>query len=230
MKIPIIFVALDCSDEFEAENIISRLTPEFCGIKIGKEIFTALGPKIVDYVHNKGFKVFLDLKFHDIPNTVKKACHNASNLGVYMINVHALGGTEMMLSAKEGVYMSNNTPTLIGVTILTSHNQKNLYDIGFEKKIGNQIGLLAKNVAKCKLDGVVCSASDLEMLKPILPKRFHFITPGIRLESSNKDDQERITTPLKAKNMGSTSLVIGRPITEAKNPLTILQKIYTQIN
>ena len=122
-----IFVALDCSSELDAKKITNKLDPEYCGIKVGKELFTAVGPKIIDYIHNKGFKVFLDLKYHDIPNTVKKACNNAADLGVYMLNVHAMGGSEMMLSAKEGVDQSYNKPVLIGVTILTSHNEKSFF-------------------------------------------------------------------------------------------------------
>ena len=128
-----VFVALDCSDELDAQKITNKLDPEYCGIKVGKELLTALGPRIIDHIHNEGFKVFLDLKYHDIPNTVKKACKNAANLGVYMLNVHAMGGSEMMLSAKEGVDQSQNKPVLIGVTILTSHNQKSLKNIGYDK-------------------------------------------------------------------------------------------------
>ncbi len=224
-----IFVALDCSNKFDAQEIINKLNPDFCGIKVGKELFTALGPQIIDYIHDKGFKVFLDLKYHDIPNTVKKACKNASNLGVYMLNVHAMGGSEMMLSAKEGVDQSQNKPLLIGVTILTSHDQKSLINIGYDKPINSHIENLALNVADCGLDGVVCSANDLNILKPILPKNFHFITPGIRLESAKKHDQQRVASPKDAKKLGSTMLVIGRPITEDPQPLEVLKRIQLQL-
>jgi len=224
-----IFVALDCSSELEAQKITNKLDPEYCGIKVGKELFTAVGPKIIDYIHNKGFKVFLDLKYHDIPNTVKKACNNAADLGVYMLNVHAMGGSEMMLSAKEGVDQSYNKPVLIGVTILTSHNEKSLKNIGYDKPINHYIKNLALNVADCGLDGVVCSANDLNILRPILPKNFHLVTPGIRLNNSKKHDQQRVSSPEDAKILGSTMLVIGRSITEDPNPLEVLKKIQLKL-
>lgn len=224
-----IFVALDCSNELDAQNIINKLNPEFCGIKVGKELFTAVGPKIIDYIHNKGFKVFLDLKYHDIPNTVKKSCKNAADHGVYMLNVHSIGGSEMMLSAKEGVDQSQHKPILIGVTILTSHDQKSIKDIGYDKPINHYIKNLALNVADCGLDGVVCSANDLTILKPILPKKFHLVTPGIRLENAEKHDQQRVSSPRDAKKLGSTMLVIGRSITENTNPLQVLKKIQLQL-
>jgi orotidine-5'-phosphate decarboxylase len=224
-----IFVALDCSNELDAQNIINKLNPEFCGIKVGKELFTALGPKIIDYIHNKGFKVFLDLKYHDIPNTVKKSCKNAADHGVYMLNVHSMGGSEMMLSAKEGVDQSQHKPILIGVTILTSHDQKSIKDIGYDKPINHYIKNLALNVADCGLDGVVCSANDLSVLKPILPEKFHLVTPGIRLENAKKHDQQRVSSPRDAKKLGSTMLVIGRSITDNPHPLEVLKKIQLQL-
>ena len=224
-----IFVALDCSNELDAQNIINKLNPEFCGIKVGKEFFTAVGPKIIDYIHNKGFKVFLDLKYHDIPNTVKKSCKNAADHGVYMLNVHSMGGSEMMLSAKEGVDQSQHKPVLIGVTILTSHDQKSIKDIGYDKPINHYIKNLALNVADCGLDGVVCSANDLSILKPILPEKFHLVTPGIRLENAEKHDQQRVSSPRDAKKLGSTMLVIGRSITENPHPLEVLKKIQLQL-
>lgn len=224
-----IFVALDCSNDLDAQNIINKLNPEFCGIKVGKELFTAVGPKIIDYIHNKGFKVFLDLKYHDIPNTVKKSCKNAADHGVYMLNVHSMGGSEMMLSAKEGVDQSQHKPVLIGVTILTSHDQKSIKDIGYDKPINHYIKNLALNVADCGLDGVVCSANDLSILKPILPEKFHLVTPGIRLENAEKHDQQRVSSPRDAKKLGSTMLVIGRSITENPHPLEVLKKIQLQL-
>ena len=224
-----IFVALDCSNEMHAHQTINKLNSEFCGIKVGKELFTAVGPKIIDYIHDKGFKVFLDLKYHDIPNTVKNACKNAADLGVYMLNVHAMGGSEMMVSAKEGVDQSQNKPILIGVPILTSHNQESLKIIGYDKPIGHYIKNLALNVADCGLDGIVCSANDLDILKPILPENFHLVTPGIRLNNTKKYDQQRVSSPEDAKKLGSTMLIIGRPITEDPNPLEVLKKIQLQL-
>jgi orotidine-5'-phosphate decarboxylase len=220
-----IFVALDYSDETSARRLINLLSPSDCGVKIGKELFTAAGPKIVEYAQKKGFEVFLDLKYHDIPNTVKKACQSAARLGVYMVNVHALGGSEMMIAAKEGLTQSKAKTLLIGVTLLTSHDQKNLHEMGVTKNLEDEIAHLATNVAKCGLDGVVCSANDIKFLKPSLPKNFHFVTPGIRPIDSSNDDQKRITTPEDALASGSTMLVIGRPITHSSNPYEALKAI-----
>ncbi len=227
---PEIFVALDFSTELDAKKFINNLNPSLCGVKIGKELFTSSGPKIVNYAIEKDFKVFLDLKYHDIPNTVKKACLAASNLGVYMLNIHSLGGDEMILAAREGVDQSKYNPLLIGVTLLTSHNQKTIDSIGFNNKLNDQIKKLALNASKYKLDGIVCSVNDLKFLKPLLPKNFHFITPGIRLNDENKDDQKRIATPSEAKKLGSTMLVIGRPITSSKNPLEEIERIKSQLD
>jgi len=177
----------------------------------------------------KVLKPFLDLKFHDIPTTVKKACISAAKLGVAIVNVHALGGEEMMRSAKEGLKEINSDTLLIGVTILTSHDENSLQAIGLSRGLKDSVKSLAQQAVNCGLDGVVCSAMDLEFVKPILPNNFIFITPGIRLHPTN-DDQKRIMTPALAINAGATILVIGRPITEAKDPNEIINHIYSNLN
>ena len=229
-NIPKLFVAIDQNDINSAKKIIEKLTPEICGIKVGKELFTACGPEIIKWIQMKGFKIFLDLKYHDIPSTVKKACFIASEMGVSILNVHALGGNEMMMSAKEGVDKSCNNPYLIAVTLLTSMDSSILKEIGFTSSITDQITTLAINANKANLDGVVCSAEDIEYIKKLLPEKFLYVTPGIRFSGGSQDDQKRITTPIEAIKKGSNILIIGRSITEAKNPEDVLDKILNQIN
>ena len=227
---PKLFVAFDFSNLNNAKEFSKKLDPKQCGIKVGKELFTSGGPTIVEWFQSKGFKIFLDLKFHDIPNTVKRACHAASKLGVWMLNVHAMGGNEMLVAAKEGVDQSNENPYLIAVTILTSMSDVNLNDIGINHSVDEEILKLALNVATHKLDGVVCSASDIKNIKPSLPKDFIYVTPGIRpIVDLNNDDQKRIITPEGAVKEGSSILVVGRPITASKNPALALEEIINKI-
>tara|TARA_B110000090_G_scaffold202987_1_gene246984 strand:- start:313 stop:1008 length:696 start_codon:yes stop_codon:yes gene_type:complete len=228
--VPKLFIAIDQNDINKAKELIQKLAPEMCGIKVGKELFTACGPEIIQWIQEKGFKVFLDLKYHDIPNTVEKACFVASKMGVSILNVHALGGIDMMLAAKEGVDKSNNNPYLIAVTLLTSMDSNGLKDIGFTSTVNKQILNLAKIASQAKMDGIVCSAKDIINIKSELPESFLYVTPGIRLSSSTKDDQKRISTPLEAVKMGSNILVIGRPITQAKNPEAVLNNIMNEIS
>ena len=228
--VPKLFIAIDQNDINKAKELIQKLAPEMCGIKVGKELFTACGPEIIQWIQEKGFKVFLDLKYHDIPNTVEKACFVASKMGVSILNVHALGGIDMMLAAKEGVDKSNNNPYLIAVTLLTSMDSNGLKDIGFTSTVNKKILNLAKIASQAKMDGIVCSAKDIINIKSELPESFLYVTPGIRLSSSTKDDQKRISTPLEAVKMGSNILVIGRPITQAKNPEAVLNEIMNEIS
>ena len=227
--VPKLFIAIDQNDTNRAKELIQKLPPELCGIKVGKELFTACGPGIIEWIQEKGFNVFLDLKYHDIPNTVEKACFVASKMGVSILNVHALGGKEMMLAAKEGIDKSNNDPYLIAVTLLTSMDSNTLKGIGFTSSINDQILNLAKSANQANLDGIVCSAKDISNIKNILPENFLYVTPGIRLNNNSKDDQKRITTPLEAIKMGSNIIVIGRSITEAKFPEKILNQIIDEI-
>jgi orotidine-5'-phosphate decarboxylase len=217
-----IIVALDYADSASALKLVNQLDPSLCKLKVGKELFTAAGPQFVEKLIAMNFQIFLDLKFHDIPNTVAKACEAASNLGVWMLNVHASGGTAMMQAALEGVDKSKQSPYLIAVTVLTSMSQENLNEIGVENNIENQVLKLAKLTQLAGLHGVVCSALEAKLLKQQLPADFLLVTPGIRPASANKDDQTRILTPTQALTVGASYLVIGRPITQATDPIGTL--------
>ena len=223
-----IFVAIDTQSQENAKKLIGQLNNKHCGIKIGKELFTSCGPEIVQWVKSEGFEVFLDLKFHDIPNTVMKACEAASRMNVDIINVHSLGGKEMMSAAKNAV--SNQHIKLIGVTLLTSHSHDYIKEVGFNGSIDDCVKRLAINVAESGLDGIVCAAPDIPNLRKYVPSDFIFITPGIRLGKIKNDDQKRAANPIDAVNFGSDILVIGRPITGDANPQEILLKIYNQLN
>lgn len=232
-----IIVALDYDNAADALHLVNQLEPDLCKLKVGKELFTAAGPHIVEKLTAKNFQVFLDLKFHDIPTTVKKACQAASNLGVWMLNVHASGGASMMHAAAEGVDIGsqrhNKKPLLIAVTVLTSMKQENLTEIGITSTVENQVLRLAKLTQQAGLHGVVCSALEAQLLKLHLPRDFLLVTPGIRPASATNniisDDQSRVLTPTQALNMGASYLVIGRPITQAAEPLETLTKIYKEI-
>ena len=228
-QLPKIFVALDFGDEDTAKTFVKKLSPNLCGLKVGKELFTSSGPSLIKWIHEKGFSTFLDLKFHDIPTTVKKACRAAANLGVSILNVHALGGLKMMNAAREGVNESDNNPLLVAVTILTSHDENSLKDIGIQGNLHQTINKLAIDAAKAKFDGIVCSAQDIPKVKVTLPDNFIFITPGIRL-NGEKDDQKRIMTPNDAIKNGASFLVIGRPVTLSDDPVKTLIKINDEIN
>ena len=228
--VPKLFIAIDQNDINKAKELIQKLAPEMCGIKVGKELFTACGPEIIQWIQEKGFKVFLDLKYHDIPNTVEKACFVASKMGVSILNVHALGGIDMMLAAKEGVDKSNNNPHLIAVTLLTSMDANALKEIGLTSSVSDQVLNLAATSGQAGLDGIVCSAKDIPIIKNKLPENFLYVTPGIRLRNIAKDDQKRVATPFEAVEMGSNILVIGRPITQAINPEAVIKEIINEIS
>ena len=223
-----VIVALDYADAANTLNLVNQLDPALCKLKVGKELFTAAGPQLVEKLIAKNFQVFLDLKFHDIPNTVKNACEAASNLGVWMLNVHASGGSAMMQAALEGVNKSKHQPYLIAVTVLTSMNQASLNEIGIETSVENHVLKLAKLTENAGLHGVVCSALETQLLKKHLADDFLLITPGIRPASANLDDQSRVLTPSQALQMGASYLVIGRPITQADNPLKALEAILVE--
>jgi orotidine-5'-phosphate decarboxylase len=225
-----VIVALDYANLADAKSLVSKLNSDYCHLKVGKELFTSTGPAFIDYLHSKHFKVFLDLKFHDIPTTVKKACEAASQLGVWMINVHASGGSSMLEAALEGINKSNQPPLLIAVTVLTSMNQKMLEEIGVTTKLEDQVLRLAKLAETSGLNGIVCSAKDLKFLKNQLHKSFLYVTPGIRMTGDASNDQVRTLTPIEAIKAGSSHLVIGRPITQSANPSETLEKIYLEIN
>lgn len=226
---PKIIVALDYADAKSALNLVAQLNPGLCRLKVGKELFTDAGPQLVETLSGKGFGVFLDLKFHDIPNTVAKACEAASRLGVWMLNVHASGGVAMMQAAREGLIKSGNKPLLVAVTVLTSMNQVALNQIGVNGSIEAQVLRLARLTKEAGLDGVVCSAQEAATLRSAFGKEFCLVTPGIRPKSVNADDQSRVVTPVDALRNGASYLVIGRPITQAPNPLLVLEAICREI-
>lgn len=230
MTDPRIIVALDYPDAASALQLVKQLDPAMCRLKVGKELFTAAGPALVGNLVERGFGVFLDLKFHDIPNTVAKACEAASRLGVWMLNVHASGGSVMMTAAREAVQKADHPPLLIAVTVLTSMNETVWKEIGFNEDIPTSVLRLASLTQASGLDGVVCSAQEAPVLRRELGGNFHLVTPGIRPADASLDDQSRVLTPAAAIKSGSSYLVIGRPITQADDPLLALQNINAEIH
>ncbi|MGL3044526.1 MULTISPECIES: orotidine-5'-phosphate decarboxylase [Acinetobacter] len=220
-----IIVALDAKSQFDALTIAEQLDPALCRVKVGKELFTHEGPIIVKALQDKGFDVFLDLKFHDIPNTTAQAVCAAADLGVWMVNVHASGGRKMMETCVERLKAGNYKTQLIAVTVLTSMGREDLKDIGLDIEPNEHVKRLAQLTKDSGLDGVVCSAQEAKMLRETIGKDFALVTPGIRPEGSNADDQKRIVTPKQAMLDGSTHLVIGRPITQSKNMRQTLKDI-----
>ncbi|GAC18303.1 orotidine-5'-phosphate decarboxylase [Paraglaciecola arctica] len=227
---PKIVVALDFDQLNQAEAFVEKLDPQLCRLKVGKEMFTHFGPSFVKGLVDKNYDVFLDLKFHDIPNTVAKACQAAADLGVWMLNVHASGGPKMMEYARESLEKyAANKPLLIAVTVLTSMDQQQLKAIGIDSTPEQQVLKLAKLTSNCGLDGVVCSAQESSLLKSSISESFKLVTPGIRPEGSAKGDQIRVMTPKQAILAGSDYLVIGRPITQSADPLNTLIEINNSI-
>ena len=224
-----IIVALDFSSEQKVLDFIAQLEPSMCKLKVGKELFTLAGPTLVRQLIDKGFDVFLDLKFHDIPNTVARACKVAAEMGVWMVNVHALGGRNMLLAAREALEGHANRPLLIAVTILTSMGQQDLEEIGLRGDPEDNVLRLAGLTQEAGLDGVVCSSREVRSLRQAQGEAFTLVTPGIRPAGSDAGDQKRIMTPTAAIQAGSNYLVIGRPITQARDPVQTLLTINTEL-
>lgn len=226
-----IIVALDYANALDALALAKQLDPTQCKLKVGKELFTTAGPQLVEQIMHLGFQVFLDLKFHDIPNTVAKACQAAANLGVWMLNVHASGGLAMMEAALEGVDRAQlaQRPHLIAVTVLTSMDAATLNTLGVTRSLQAQVLALATLTQQAGLDGVVCSAQEASLLKTALGADFCLVTPGIRPKDASLDDQSRIVTPVEALQLGAHYLVIGRPITQAAAPIEALNHIIQSI-
>jgi orotidine-5'-phosphate decarboxylase len=220
-----IIVPLDVPDAEAALALAARLDPKLCRLKIGKELFVAAGPSVVLRVQERGFEVFLDLKFHDIPNTVAGACRSAAKLGVWMMNVHASGGEAMLRAAREAVSTVARPPLLIGVTILTSLTDADLARVGFTGSVVDNVERLARLTRTCGLDGVVCSAQEAKLVRAATGGDFVLVTPGIRLASDGANDQARIVTPVDAVRNGADYLVIGRSITGAADPAAKLAEI-----
>jgi orotidine-5'-phosphate decarboxylase len=230
MKNSPIVVALDFEQKSAALDLVSQLDPALCRLKVGKEMFTHFGPSFVSELQQRQFEVFLDLKFHDIPNTVAKAVQAAADLGVWMVNVHASGGSKMMIAAREALTkFGADKPLLIAVTVLTSMEQADLNELGINLTPAEQVLKLATLTANSGLDGVVCSAQEAALLKQQFGQSFCLVTPGIRPSFAQADDQKRVMTPNEALAVGVDYLVIGRPITKAADPLAALQAIYQEI-
>lgn len=224
-----VIVALDYPDMKSVMPLVDELEPDLCRLKVGKELFTRCGPVLVEKLVNKNFDVFLDLKYHDIPNTVARACKAAADLGVWMLNVHSLGGPAMLDAARNALD-EPDSPYLIAVTLLTSSGQKELQALGIHQTPFEYVHRLASLTAQAGLDGVVCSAQEASSLKTSHGDKFLCVTPGIRLTSDNNDDQQRVMTPIDAIKAGADYLVIGRPITQADNPCKVLRTIASDIS
>jgi orotidine-5'-phosphate decarboxylase len=225
-----VIVALDYPHAAPALEFARRVRPQDCRLKIGKELFTAAGPALVETLVKQGFDIFLDLKFHDIPNTVAGACKAATQLGVWMLNVHASGGRAMMEAAHAAVGEGANRPKLIAVTLLTSMGAREIDEVGLAGDAAGAVRRLAKLAQASGLDGVVCSAQEAAMLRGECGKDFCLVTPGIRPASASKDDQQRVMTPAAAVAAGADYLVIGRPVTQAQDPVATLASINQEIS
>ncbi|MDF1655341.1 MAG: orotidine-5'-phosphate decarboxylase [Coxiellaceae bacterium] len=226
-----IIVALDYDNIETARQLVRKISPDLCRLKVGKQMFTQYGPQWVEELAGLGFDVFLDLKFHDIPNTVAKACVAAANLGVWMMNVHATGGLTMMQQAKQALddLNASDKPLLIAVTVLTSMQQTDLQPLGINDDVNTCVSRLAALAQQAGLDGVVCSAREAEMLRQQMGKDFCLVTPGIRLADGDQQDQKRVMTPEAAIAAGADYLVIGRSITQSEDPAGVLQSVLKQI-
>lgn len=225
-----IVVALDYADRDRALAFVDQIEPGSCRLKVGKEMFTLFGPQLVRDLQQRGFEVFLDLKFHDIPNTTAHAVAAAADLGVWMVNVHASGGARMMNAAREALLpFGKDAPLLIAVTVLTSMDAEDLRGLGIELSPAEQAERLARLTHQCGLDGVVCSAHEASRFKQAIGQDFKLVTPGIRPAGSDAGDQRRIMTPQQAVQAGVDYMVIGRPITQSANPAATLKEILTSI-
>lgn len=220
-----IIIALDFPEPKQALELVQRLDTQRCRVKVGHELFTRGGTTLVETLVKQGVEVFLDLKFHDIPNTVAQACKAAAELGVWMLNVHALGGRNMLLKAREALSAYSKPPLLIAVTVLTSLDEDDLYALGLHGTLDENVLRLARLTHACELDGIVCSPHEIVNIRQELGNDFVLVTPGIRPAHAQLNDQKRVMTPQEALKAGSNYLVIGRPITAAANPLQALQEI-----
>jgi orotidine-5'-phosphate decarboxylase len=224
-----LIIALDFPSAEQALAFVEPLSPAQCKLKVGFELFVAAGPDFVRQLVGMGFDVFLDLKFHDIPNTVASACKAAANLGVWMINVHANGGLKMMQAARNALQDFEKPPKLIAVTVLTSMDKAQLEGTGISLEPFEQVQHLARLTASAGLDGVVCSAQEASTLRQSLGKDFLLVTPGIRPANSEQGDQSRVMTPAQANEAGVSYVVVGRPITQALDPLAVIAQINTDL-
>ena len=225
MSDPRVIVALDFASTDEALSFAAIVEPAQCRLKVGMELFSIGGPAIVGALAERGFDIFLDLKFHDIPNTVARACAVAARMGAWMLNVHTLGGADMLQAAREAVDGCDQRPLLIGVTVLTSHAERDLAGVGIHAGLMHEVDVLAALARAASLDGVVCSPQEVARLRKNMGAGFVLVTPGIRPTAAAKDDQARTMAPPEAVKQGVDYLVIGRPITRAANPRDVLEAI-----
>ena len=226
---PRIIVPLDFADADAALAMAARLEPAHCRVKVGKQLFTRAGPAVVSELQSRGYEVFLDLKYHDIPNTVAGACRAAAELGVWMVNVHAGGGRRMLEAAREALEGATPRPLLLGVTVLTSLTNGDLAEVGYSSDAASLVNKLAELSSSCGLDGVVCSPAELAALAAKVPADFLRVTPGVRPAGSSLDDQQRVMTPAEAVRGGASFLVIGRPVTGAADPMRAVADIEAEI-
>ncbi len=229
MPSPKIIIAIDVNNQPDAIRLAEKFDPKLCRLKIGLELYTAEGPAILEVLQKLGFEIFLDLKFHDIPNTVARVCAVAASMGVWMVNVHALGGRAMMSAAREAISKSNHQPLLTAVTILTSHSQEDLAAVGITGNLEECVLQYAENARQAGCDGIVCSALEAGKLRKKLGDDFILVTPGIRPEGGNTNDQKRVVSPVVAIESGANYLVIGRPVTGADDPARALLNIHESI-
>lgn len=230
MSDPKVIVACDFNNQSDLNSFVDKVDPSLCKLKIGKEMFTYFGPAVVKPLVQKGFDVFLDLKFHDIPNTVAKACLAAADMGIWMVNVHASGGEKMLAHTRETLdTLGADRPKLIAVTVLTSMDEAQLHSVIPSMKISDQVARLASLSKNCGLDGVVSSAHEATTIRRNCGDDFDIVTPGIRPVGSDVGDQVRIMTPVDAMAAGVSYMVIGRPITQAQAPLAVLEQINASI-
>lgn len=225
-----VIVALDVADAGAALSLAARLDPQLCRVKVGKELFTRAGPAVVEQLQRAGFEVFLDLKFHDIPNTVAQALRAAADLGVWMVNVHAAGGRRMLGAAVEALTACRRPPLLIGVTVLTSMDASDLAELGYTETVAERVLRLATLTASAGLDGVVCSAQEAPALRRACGESFALVTPGIRAAGDDAADQRRVVTPAAAVALGADYLVIGRSVTASADPVMALNAILAEIS
>jgi orotidine-5'-phosphate decarboxylase len=224
-----VIVALDYPQQQQALDLVGHLDPALCRLKVGKEMFTRLGPAFVEQLQQRGYDVFLDLKFHDIPNTVAAACDAAADLGVWMINLHASGGRKMMETARTRLECHTHRPLLVAVTLLTSLGREDIKELGLSGEVVEQVVRLARLTHESGLDGVVCSPREASELRHMLGERFLLVTPGVRPQNASANDQRRIMTPSDAIMAGASYLVVGRPVTMAQDPLKALQLINAEV-
>ena len=223
---PKLIVALDFNQEREVYTLVDKLNPLECGLKVGTELFTLFGAALVKNLVARGFQVFLDLKFHDIPNTVARACAAAADLGVWMMNIHALGGSAMMQAAHKALQTyGQDKPLLIAVTVLTSLDKAAIEEVGLFSTVDQQVARLALLAQQSELDGIVCGSMEVPQITQLCGDKFLTITPGIRLDSNISDDQARVVNVQQAQALGSDYIVVGRPITQAVDPLLVVRNI-----